>query len=351
VPDQTPRYDNPEVMVRIGPAMGIPGALQSLGFDPQAVLEEAGFDIGLFDNPDNLIAFTARGRLIAHCAARANCPYFGLLVGQHSGLRSLGLLGLLVMNSPNARTALENLVHHFHLHTRGAVLHLREENGIAALSYHVGELKAQANAEVGAGAVAIMFNVLRELCGPNWLPREAWFRHQRPINVEPYRRHFQTQLHFDTDRNAIFFLASWLNLPVRAANPDLYKMVQQQIEQMEARQHSSGFADLVREVLSEAILRGDNSADHVAALLSMHPRTLNRRLKTFGVSYQELRDEVSYTIAGQLLNDTDLAINQIAISLNYADARSFIRAFRRWSGTTPAQWRARQKQSRGANPG
>ena len=160
-------------MVRIGPIMGMPAALQSLGFDPLEVLADGGFDIGLFDNPDNLISFSARGRLIAHCAATTECQNFGLLIGQHSGSRSLGLVGLLVMHSPDVRTALENLVRYFHLHTRGATLSLREDNGIATLSYHITQMRAPANAEVGAGAVAVMFNILRELCWPNWLPRSV----------------------------------------------------------------------------------------------------------------------------------------------------------------------------------
>jgi AraC-like DNA-binding protein len=332
-------------MVRIGPVMGIPPALQSLGFDPQTILADGGFDIGLFGNPDNLISFSARGRLMAHCAAGTNCPYFGLLVGQHSGSRSLGLVGLLVMHSPDVRTALGNLVRYFHLHTRGATLDFQKDGGVATLSYHINQMKAQANAEVGAGAVAVMLNVLRELCGPNWQPREAWFVHQKPLDTKPYRQFFQTHLQFNAEQNAIFFLSSWLNLPVKDANPDLYILALQQIELLEARQHNN-FPQQVREVLPEAIRRGDSNADHVAALFSMHPRTLNRRLQAYGTSYQQLRDEVSYAMAGQLLNETDLEIDQIASNLNYAGARSFIRAFRRWSGTTPARWRARQKMLR-----
>ena len=322
--------------------MGVPAALESLGFDPQEVLADCGFDIGLFANADNLISFFARGRLMAHCAAKANCLNFGLLVGQHSGLSSLGLPGLLAKNSPDVRTALDNLVRHFHLHTRGSMLTLHESNGIATLSYHIKQFESQANAEVGAGAVAILFNILRELCGPNWLPREAWFMHQQPLDTEPYRQFFQTHLQFNAEQNAIFFLASWLNLPLKESHPDLYKMVQQQIELLEVQQDSN-FPEQVREVLSESILRGDSNADHVAALFSMHPRTLNRHLNAYGTSYRQLRDKVRYTMAEQLLNETDLTISQIAINLNYAGARSFIRAFRRWGGTTPARWRARPK--------
>ena len=342
MPDQTPDYVTPEVMVRIGPIMGVPAALESLGFDPQEVLADCGFDIRLFDNPDNLIAFIARGRLMAHCLAKTNCLNFGLLVGQHSGLRSLGLPGLLAQHSPDVRTALDNLVHYFHLHTRGSMLTLHEHGGIAVLSYHITQMQAQSNAEVGAGAIAVMFNILRELCGPNWIPREAWFIHQQPLNTEPYHQFFQTHLQFNAEQNAIFFLASWLNLPLPEAHPDLYKMVQKQIDLLEVQQHRN-FPEQVREVLRSAILRGNCKADRVAELFSMHPRTLNRRLKTYGIGYQELVDEVSYSLAEQLLNETDLTISQIAANLNYADARSFIRAFRRWSGTTPAHWRILQK--------
>ena len=144
--------------------MGVPAAIQGLGFDPQAVLADSGFDIGLFDNPDNLISFSARGRLMAHCAEKTNSLHFGLLVGQHSDLRSLGLPGLLAKHSPDVRTALNNLVRYFHLHTRGSMLTLHENSGIATLSYHIRQFRSQANAEVGAGAVAVMFNILRELC-------------------------------------------------------------------------------------------------------------------------------------------------------------------------------------------
>jgi AraC-like DNA-binding protein len=342
MPSPTTGYSSDVVMVPIGPSMGVPAALHSLGFDPQAVLSEGGFDIGIFDQADNLIAFSARGRLLAHCVRKTKCPYFGLLVGEQSGLGSLGLVGLLVQHSPDVRTAINNLIHYFHLVTHGAMISLEEGNGIAVLSYHVTQIESTANDQVGAGAVAVMLNLVRDLCGPVWQPREAWFMFQQPVNTAPYRKFFQTHLQFNADQNAIVFLSSWLNRPVKEAHPKLYELVQQQIDSLEARQ-GYNFTDQVSEVLRAAILRGNCTADRVAALFSMHPRTLHRRLKSSGVGYQELVDAVSYSLAEQLLTDTNLTVHQIAINLHYADARSFIRAFQRWTGTTPARWRARQK--------
>ena len=71
----------------------------------------------------------------------------------------------------------------------------------------------------------------------------------------------------------------------------------------------------------------------------MHRRTLNRRLKAQNYTFHELVNEVRYEIARQLLEDTRMPMSQIAVTLDYSDASAFTRAFRRWSGTTPAAWR------------
>ena len=107
-------------MLRIGATMGVPSILQSLGTSPHEVLLAGGFEVGLFDDPDNMISYAARGRLMAYCASKSKCPQFGLLVGQCDGLKSLGLVGLLVKHSPDVRVALNNLIRYFHLHAHGA---------------------------------------------------------------------------------------------------------------------------------------------------------------------------------------------------------------------------------------
>jgi AraC-like DNA-binding protein len=72
----------------------------------------------------------------------------------------------------------------------------------------------------------------------------------------------------------------------------------------------------------------------------MHSRTLNRRLNAFGFGFQQLVDESRFEIARQMLEDSAMEVGQIAELLDYAAPGVFTRAFRRWSGTTPAEWRA-----------
>jgi len=324
--------------VRVSGFAGLPAVLRSLGVDPAEVLAEVGVELSLFDDPDNLIGYAARGRLIRHCVARTGCPHLGLLVGQQGQLRDLGLVGLLAKYSPDVGAALHCLVRHFHLHARGATVSMAVKGDVTTLTYDIQLPHTEATDQLGDGAAAMLFNIMRSLCGAHWVPSEVLLAHRRPADDGVYRRVFQSPLGFDAECNGLKFPAYWLDHPLPAADPDLSRLLHKQIDAMESR--SDSFPDQVRSVLRSALLTRHARADQVAALFSMHSRTLSRRLEACGTSYQALLDESRFEIARQMLENTALEVGQIARALDYADASAFTRAFRRWSGTTPGQWRA-----------
>ncbi len=87
--------------------------------------------------------------------------------------------------------------------------------------------------------------------------------------------------------------------------------------------------------------------DELARHFSMHQRTLNRRLKDSGTSFRELYTEARHQTARQLLCDTRSSIETIASLLGYSDTTAFNRAFSRWEGVPPAQWRRRSRTAGG----
>ena len=333
----------PSQMLRIGSTMGVPEVLRSLGADPAAVLAEVGIGLDLFDNPNNLISFQARGQMMAHCAVRTGCPHFGLLAGQRAGLGSFGFVGLLAKYSQSAGEALRSLVRFMHLHVRGATTTLTVDSDLAVFEYQIYHLRVPGNDQVGEGAVAVAFNTIRDLCGSDWLPVEVRFAHSRPEDIAPYRQFFRVPLRFDTEQYAVVFSASWLNRSLPDTSTELRQLLQQEIDKLEAQQEN-GFLDHVRSLLRTMLVTGHASADQVAELLSMHRRTLNRRLNVSGTSFRELMDEIRFEIARQLLEDTTMEIIEIALLLGYSNASAFTRAFRRWSSTTPANWRVVSKR-------
>ena len=327
-----------EGTVRIGSVAAIPAILRDLGIEPAEVLAEAKLDLRLFDDPDNVITYTSRSHLINVCVARTDCNHFGLLLGQQGGLSSFGLVGYLVKHSPDVGSALRSLVHYLHLYVQGAVVILEEVEDQAFLGYSIYQPGVEAIEQIEDGAVAIAFNILRSLCGRDWQPIEIRFAHRKPKDTAPFRRFFEAPLHFDTEQNGVLFPARWLKQPVHGTDPELRRLLQKQVDALEAG-YKDDFPDQVRRVLHTALLTGHAKADQVASLFSMHSRTLNRRLKTYNTSFMELVDHARYEIAQQMLETSELDIIEIAAALNYADASSFTRAFRRWSGITPSDWR------------
>ena len=87
------------------------------------------------------------------------------------------------------------------------------------------------------------------------------------------------------------------------------------------------------------MLDGRCSGDDVARVLSMHRRTLNRRLQALGLTFQDMLDTVRLDLARQLLSESNIALDEVAAVLGYSGISPFMRTFRRWTGTTPNRWR------------
>jgi AraC-like DNA-binding protein len=105
--------------------------------------------------------------------------------------------------------------------------------------------------------------------------------------------------------------------------------------------HGSGsLTEGLRRVLRTELLRNTCSAATIARLFSMHRRTMSRHLRTEGRAFRQVANEIRFEIACELLENTDMALTQIAAVLRYSELSAFTRAFRRWSGQTPSAWRA-----------
>jgi AraC-like DNA-binding protein len=253
-------------------------------------------------------------------------------------LNSLGLVGLLMRSMPDARGALRALVNSLQIHSQGAVTTLEDDGRVAVLSYNAIDPTIEATDQTGDGAVAMMLNVMRELCGPDFQAIEASFAHRQPANIKPFQRFFRVPLYFNAAHFALAFSSDWLDVPVPYADADLQRLLEKQIDVIKSRRGMQ-FPDQVRDVLRSALLTNCCSEEKIAALFGIPARTFMRRLKSCETGFQELVDQTRFEMAQLMLTNTSLTIGQIGDLLGYARASTFIRAFRRWSNTTPAAWR------------
>ncbi len=337
-PAGSPQYA--EANVRVSGVVSLPIVLEQLNADPVAVFAKARVSLSLFDDPTNLLPIAAVGRLVKESVAATGCEHFGLLVGQNGGPQSFGVIGLLARYSPDVRTALQRMATYQHLYHGGQVITLDAGDDVSTLSYAVVHPGVEAVDQIDDGALAIFFKLMRSLCGPQWLPLEVRFAHRPPRDQRPFSRLFGTSLRFDAEQSALVFRTDWLQHKLPGVDVEIEQLLLQQIAILKASQ-SDEFPDQVRNVLRSGLITGHADSESIAALFSMHRRTMTRRLANFGTTFEKIVDETRCEVGKRMLAETALDISQIAASLSYSDASAFSRAFRRWSGTTPAVWRSR----------
>lgn len=330
----------PEGQMRASVLTVLPEVLRELGQDPEQMLREAGVDAALLSDPENTLPFQAVGALLEHCVARTGCRNLGFLIGQRSRISMLGVLGLLVEHSPDVGTALRTLVQHLHLHDRGAVPTLAVGDNSTRMGYVIYEQEVPAQDQIYAASMTVACNIMRALCGTAWHPAEVLFPFRKPRDPGPLQRFFRAPLRFDADQAALVFPTTWLERPVPGAVPEIRREMDALAATLAGKQRGNVVAQ-VRRALCALLVSGRASEGEVALEFAMHRRTLNRRLRSQGTTFQRVLDEVRFDVARQLLGNTETPVGEIATNLAYGSASAFGRAFRRWSGSTPLEWRER----------
>lgn len=327
--------------VRIAILMPTLGLLEDFEVDPAPLLDEFNLTRAFFEEPENTVPYTTYGKWMGRCREMTGCQHFGLLVGQRLNMSALGAIGFLMHSMQNVGMALNVLARSFELHDRGAGVELTTTGGYAMIEYFVITPDVEAVDMLHDLAVAAGVNFMRALCAGDWVPTQVLIAHRKPRNVAPYRAFFRTPPTFDSDHTGLVFPASTLERKVPSADPLLQKFMEQHIRNLQSTLRED-LVGQVRRVIRTMILSGHAcNREEVAAKLGLRSRTLLRRLEGTGTSFAKLRDEVRYETARNLLETTTMTARQIGLSVGYEDYSAFARAFQRWSGIAPMQWRGK----------
>jgi len=330
--------------VRIGPVAAIPALLRQLADEPaERIIAAAGLEPAVFDDPENSISFADIGRLYALAVEHTGMESFGLLVGQQAAPASLGQIAELAVYAPNAGAALYGMILHICINDRGGVPTLTVKDGRAKLGYAVYVPVTEGVSQIYGTSLAVICNLLRGVCGPNWVAEEVRFSHSRPADTRPYESFFKAPVVFDAEEDAVVFAEHWLRQPLPGADPQLHEQTLERLARIEIGL-GIGFEEELRSLLRPLIVSQCCNPGHLAKLMSLHPRTLNRRLEASGTTLRKIVGEIRYEMARQFLADSGMSLIRISTILGYADASVFTRAFRRWSGMTPSAWRQRHAQ-------
>jgi len=320
---------------RVGGYAHLPVLVREFGFEFAAMLDSVGLPRGALDDEDGWVPYASLGRLLLECAHQTGCAHFGLLAGRMSCLSDLGDVGELVRNSASVGDALNVLTEHQHLDSEGGATYLTKVGDTVEIGYAIHHPDAVGSHHLISSALAANFNYLRELCGDGWVPSTVLLPLAKPLNIAPYRSIFRVSPRFDSEVGALRFPHGWMQRAVPGA--DVWRLQAARKRIQYARR-----ADLLPRIYSALrlmLLIGRHSGDDVAQRLALNRRTLNRRLRQRRTTFQEVLDNVRFTVARQLLSIATIPLDDVAAALGYAGVSPFMRSFQRWAGTTPGRWR------------
>ena len=313
-------------------------ALRASGNDPERVLARVGLP------PAGLPAgrFPHAAQTLFWQVASDECgeEHVGLYLAEHLPAFHGLLLEYLFLSSETFGDGLRHALRYVRLlsDTLNADLEVQGERALLTLGLIPGTPRHFP--EMLAGAVIRLFAALTD---GDFVPRQVQFMHGEGAPAERYRQVYGCPAQLGGERYALEFDAAVLGKPSRHAAPELLRMHESLARRQLAEVERLDLVRKVRELIGELLVDGGATLEQVAARLNMPTRRLRERLTLAGVRFNDLITDYRCRLAKELLLKTDERIEVIVERTGFSEPSTFYRAFKRWVGETPVEFRKRGK--------
>lgn len=265
----------------------------------------------------------------------------GLKAAERMDIGDVGVLDYLMSTAPTVGDSLEMAARYFVLLNESLACRIELSDGLAAF---------RIESYISPPAAAEDFVLSAMFHNQSWLSQipelECCFLHAAPDDLQPYVRAFGgAKLRFAAEYTGFVFPRAQLRSPLAGADRNLHAVVRELADIMLAQyaRRSESFTERVQAVLAYEVGTPSLKASNVARHLQTSGRTLARKLEAEGTSFYSLLDDARKRRALELMADNDRSLTEIARSTGFAHVASFHRAFRRWTGQTPAEYRQRSE--------
>lgn len=315
--------------------------LNALNVDIDAFLRSLGVDPAVARSPDGYIPVETYLQIQDGAAQYTHDPYFGLHMGEYAEAGSWSILGYMMMNCQNLGQAFEKSGRYSRI--IGNMIEGRGElqfNKIKLVLFtppHAPQMSRHCFESTLSSSV----RMLRTLTGVKLNPLEVTFTYPQPETTAEYERIFCCPVLFGHKETSITLDARILSTPIRMANPGLLahfeKYAQDFLAEME---HKDEYTRAVTKIILSRLDDEALSIDKVAREMAVSVRTLQKRLEEEGVVFSDLLKSIRERLAKKYLRE-NYSVEQITYLLGFSEPSVFRKAFKKWSGVTPREYRER----------
>lgn len=297
-----------------------------------------------FQDAEALIRPEQEMRLIENLMlALPDIPALGFELGKLYNVSTFGAWGFALRTSRNIREAIERAVRYIPLSTAYCIFDTCIDDGEYILTADPKDIPLQIRQFLLERDLGTAITLIRELNLTGHSIRELQFAEPAPAYAERIRELSDIPVSFGAGRNAIVMDLQTIDTPLPTYDEHLMRLLEDQCKQLMETRQIEGITGQVRQrLLGKLGLVA--SLEEIAKDLNMSARSLSRKLDAENQSFRHIVEETRRQLAGQLLETTEMKLDEMALQLGYTDTASFTRAFRRWHGKSPGQYRAGLKQ-------
>ena len=320
--------------------------LEHYGIDSHEFLAEQGVDYDRQSDPTQRIPLTLMTELWDKLADRTQDPAVGLKAGQFVTPTTFSALGIALWSSCSIKDLLTCWCRYLHVFSTAANPELIETESQLIM---VARLNTQPGIEESSHyAIDATLSALLHLCrqhyGSRISPLGVELTRPEPANPRDYEELLGCPVSFGHDCVRARFNRTVAEETIPGGNPTLAAATEQLVADYLQKMQPSSVLQDVRQVLFELLPRGEAKLDLVAERLHMSPRTLHRKLEEQGTNFRQQQEATRQQLAMQFMQQAHLNISEIGFLLGFSSTSNFSRAFKRWTGRTPQEYRRSSSQ-------
>ena len=312
--------------------------IESYGHDPAPLFKAHGIDPKKIADPGARTRKALINGVWQDARKLIEDPCFGLKSAVFLHPSHLGALGYAWLASTSLRTALNRLSRYVHFVADDVDVELTERDGTLTATVREQDV-TERNFWASDSSLALIITLCRMNYGASLNPVGVELQHRAPDDTGEYFALFKCPVQFGCNVDRLSLPIDAVDKKLPSANPQLAQLSDQVMIETLARLSKERIVPRVKSIIIDLLPSGNVSDEQVAAALNMSTRGLQRKLHKKETTFKQLLTETRQELADKYIRNNQLSLTEISFLLGFSEVSSFSRAFKRWTGESPSEYR------------
>jgi AraC-like DNA-binding protein len=312
--------------------------LEHCGIDPEPLYRKAGIAPELISNPNARISINRIDRLWADAVTIIDDPTFGVKMVEHWHPSMMGALGYAWLVSSTLRRAMGRIDRYIHTVTEGLDTKLEDTPAGLRLSFYIAD-SINTQPQQHTLMVAIVMHMCRFNYGDELVPSEIHLARPEPEDTKDINDFFRSDVYFDSELDSITIARADADIELSSANKQIALMHDEMLMKYLIEIKKGNIVDQIKNIILENLPDGQVTEQFVAKELYLSERSMQRRLHEHNTTFRFLLDSVREMVAKQYIENPMNRMIDIAFLLGFSEQSAFSRAFKKWTGNSPIEYR------------